>query len=495
MKRILILSIALCAMLSFSSCEKEKFVNEKAEALFPFVINASTEGADEPSTKVVLGPTTGEGESKVTTVLWAEGDSIACSKQGGDVWNDNKATIISSGAGTPYAKFEFQLPEDYIIDYIVHPQRIAYYSDGDHSMDFSLPYIQEYKPEGLSKTALPMLYVNPSTTENPGESISFRNICGVVKLSLQSTKKDIIISKIIFRSESAIAGIFDVNIDVDRKFKDLDNIINMRPTEYPEKEIKLVFEEYVTLGAEAKDFYIVVPPTESMGFEIEVQTSDFGRQIIKAPAVEANRVKRNVIKTMPTLDLEIVPREKWTDVASTGFSVGSGSVEDPYQISTPEELAFLSKNSENNENYSDGQYFKLMDDLTMAASYDDEFVKKEWTPIKNFKGVFDGNGKSVKYDYEVIDDRFALFDKNLGVIKNLIVLGRIYGEKYVAGIVVENNGTIINCANNLKIYGEDYLCGICVYSNANNRIVNSYNNAGIYVSDEKIGRASCRERV
>ena len=74
-----------------------------------------------------------------------------------------------------------------------------------------------------------------------------------------------------------------------------------------------------------------------------------------------------------------------------GFS-GSGTLADPYQISTAADLATLATNVNGGNTYN-GSYFKLMNDLSLS-SY------TNWDPIGNdtsvyFKGVFNGNNKII----------------------------------------------------------------------------------------------------
>ena len=83
----------------------------------------------------------------------------------------------------------------------------------------------------------------------------------------------------------------------------------------------------------------------------------------------------------------------WTDsgnYAST-FAGGDGSEGDPYLISTPKQLALLSKNASSYK----GRYFLQTADLNMSAYY--------WTPIgtesTQFYGHYDGGGFEISGIY------------------------------------------------------------------------------------------------
>ena len=82
-----------------------------------------------------------------------------------------------------------------------------------------------------------------------------------------------------------------------------------------------------------------------------------------------------------------------------------------------------------------------------------------WQPIGNatnlFKGIFDGNNKEIKHIYiNTTNTHKALFGYSEGVIKNVILKGgKITNTSggYVAGICVENIGTLEHCINEAEI--------------------------------------------
>ena len=83
--------------------------------------------------------------------------------------------------------------------------------------------------------------------------------------------------------------------------------------------------------------------------------------------------------------------------AGSTFSGGSGSQEDPYLISTAEDLVQLSDNVQAKEMYA-GKYFKMTNDIDMSSV--DNFLpignNIESTDVKAFAGVFDGNNNTVR---------------------------------------------------------------------------------------------------
>ena len=121
--------------------------------------------------------------------------------------------------------------------------------------------------------------------------------------------------------------------------------------------------------------------------------------------------------------------DAWTGTEATAFAGGSGTADDPYQIATGAQLAYLAAQVNGGTDYS-GKYFRLTDHIDLE--------NREWLVIGNahdkpFQGVFDGNGKTIS-GLRIADEKpynAALFGKVMGstaVIKNLTVNGKIIGK-------------------------------------------------------------------
>lgn len=82
--------------------------------------------------------------------------------------------------------------------------------------------------------------------------------------------------------------------------------------------------------------------------------------------------------------------DSWVECAATSFAGGTGEENDPYQISTAAQLAYLAQQVNNGTNYR-GKHFLLVSDLDLSV--------KEWTPIgtysNSFWGGFDGGGRTI----------------------------------------------------------------------------------------------------
>jgi len=166
---------------------------------------------------------------------------------------------------------------------------------------------------------------------------------------------------------------------------------------------------------------------------------------------------------------------------SQPFGGGSGTEQDPYQLSTLAHLEELSGYMLSVPvNYRDKHYI-LMNDITDTLRV---CMGGSINPTGFFAGVFDGQGYSITLGLnscppgQILAFIPAAIDNF--VIKNLTVNGyvatdNISGSMYMGGIVgavglpvntSASDGYIINCINNAKIYGRHDVGGIlgCVLS-------------------------------
>ena len=156
----------------------------------------------------------------------------------------------------------------------------------------------------------------------------------------------------------------------------------------------------------------------------------------------------------------------WNGTIASGFAVGTGMENDPYQINTAAELAYFAK-SVNDGKWYDGEYIILKNNINLN--------NQEWTPIGNhsnsFRGNFDGRNHTVtgmrisnsSADYVGLFGECTKFNVN-SAIKNITVKDSVIcGENFVGAIVgyaeeinIENCRSIGNTIN-----GKTDVGGIC----------------------------------
>jgi uncharacterized repeat protein (TIGR02543 family) len=174
--------------------------------------------------------------------------------------------------------------------------------------------------------------------------------------------------------------------------------------------------------------------------------------------LEVRMVETATYTAGPATTFNFTAEPTWQDYAADSFAGGSGTEENPYEIATAEQLAYLAKVVNEDMQSSDGSkyctaYYKLTSDVDLAAH--------KWRPIgeipKSFKGTFDGNGKkiiNVHIGTEIAPDTtnalvglFGLIEnaaiKNIGV--NISIVSGGEQGSYIGGIAGgSQNSTIVN---------------------------------------------------
>lgn len=132
--------------------------------------------------------------------------------------------------------------------------------------------------------------------------------------------------------------------------------------------------------------------------------------------------------------------DSWVECAATSFAGGTGEENDPYQISTAAQLAYLAKQVNEGTDYQ-RVHFRLVSDLDLGG--------KEWTPIgtdgKIFWGGFDGGGHTItgmtitgNRDYVGLFGECKNFTASSSYIKSVTVKrANISGHSHVGAIAGE----------------------------------------------------------
>ena len=216
-------------------------------------------------------------------------------------------------------------------------------------------------------------------------------------------------------------------------------------------------------------------------------------------------------------------KEWWLNYIDTTWA-GEGTEENPYQITSEEELAGIAYSSYVEGLDFGGVYFELTTDLDLSAH--------AWVPIGQrtiFMGAFDGNGHTIsglttlmgftdqfsyqglfgqvqEYHYTYVDDSGTTHTEHIGgnSIKNVhLVDVDVKGYRYIGGLVgwfygdASNNSIIENCSVTGSILGypgyysysyyttnSQYVGGIAGYGRY---VFNSYNRATVTASGDSVG--------
>ena len=126
---------------------------------------------------------------------------------------------------------------------------------------------------------------------------------------------------------------------------------------------------------------------------------------------------------------------------------GSGTIEDPFIISTADDLA---KVGTGKDGWTPDKCYKLMNDIIAPTN----FIINNY-----FSGTFDGNNKIVTLNInlsnltDITDVGLFNYISKDGIVKNLNISGSIKGNGSVGGIAGNNDGVIKNCVSSAIIIG------------------------------------------
>ena len=168
---------------------------------------------------------------------------------------------------------------------------------------------------------------------------------------------------------------------------------------------------------------------------------------------------------------------------------GTGTVGDPYLISSLDNLYWVTQNSS-----AWGSYFKQTADIDASSSSGWD-GGQGFTPIGNigtaFSGSYDGNGKTINglYINRSAEDYLGLFGiiSSTSSIQNVeMTNSNIHGKNYVGGISGYCNGSIQNCYSTGTINGSSGIGGLSGYINGGT-ISNCYSSGSVNGSGNNTG--------
>lgn len=207
------------------------------------------------------------------------------------------------------------------------------------------------------------------------------------------------------------------------------------------------------------------------------------------------------IAMLPATAFATSPDGIWADYAASGFAGGAGTADNPYQIATAEQLAYLAVRANEGTLYSLGFYYILTDNIDLSAH--------QWVPIgrgtstnsKYFNGCFNGNGKTITGLYvDESADRYlaGFFGLLTGQVWDLTIEDayvKTAGINASAGILAGriSNGTtmVTNCHVSGTVESDVLAGGLAGYASytefyecsANAKVSATGNNIGGFIGE------------
>ena len=317
-----LLAASCTAAFVLASCQEESF--EGRPDTNNYYASVETFGSD---TRTAL--------QEGSKVVWSEDDRIAIF-EGNDVGRAYQ--VLDSHVGKSSA--EFAEVEGLVAEgtgaeiegtIAVYPFNedltVTSGNDGDYIIEgVTFPSEQHHAAGTFSEESFPMAGLSASGSR----SLSFRNIGGVLKLSLTG---DYSVSRITLTGNSGepLSGSATVTLGSD-------GIPSVTMSEDASTSVSLLCDPAVQLDPEiATDFYISIPPTQfKVGFKVIILDED-GKEHGVATHKD-NSVKRSTILAMPETtpenldDKELTEDDRWVDLGLSvlwaGWNVGASSPEE-----------------------------------------------------------------------------------------------------------------------------------------------------------------------
>lgn len=196
------------------------------------------------------------------------------------------------------------------------------------------------------------------------------------------------------------------------------------------------------------------------------------------------RIKKHTYKsavcallTLLITALSLAPKASATAV-SNDFE-GSGTLLDPYRISSLEDLRQFRDSVDSGTDYN-GRYFAQTENLTFPDG-------EVWNPIGDFydhttfRGTYDGCGHTISNIY-CSSTHAGFFSLLSGEVRNLGIESGAFEGSYIGSITSHGDGKIINCYNKASVTASGRAGGIT--DNFSGKILFSWNLGSVSGTEE-----------
>lgn len=277
MKRLTVFTLIAVSMLP--ACTNEALQEKAANQNYSFT--ARTDAGIK--TRTCLGE---DLSNETYPLLWEKGDRIIIAPSG----KPATSYYETQEQGCDVAEFRFisglegnAMPPENTALTALYPADAYKFTDGKHTIH--IPENQIYRKNNISSGTMPMIAVATS------RELHFRNVCGILRLRLNTLEQDIRLSTIKVAADKGLAGPIAT-------FEGTDVTWN-NPDSETGRGITLSCDG-VALSPEPEDFYIVLPPGNYSGFKIQLETEGPDKKTYSMD--EVLEIERSAITTV-NLDL------------------------------------------------------------------------------------------------------------------------------------------------------------------------------------------------
>lgn len=249
MKRLTVFTLIAVSMLP--ACTNEALQEKAANQNYSFT--ARTDAGIK--TRTCLGEVL---SNETYPLLWEKGDRIIIAPSG----KPATSYYETQEQGCDVAEFRFisgldgnAMPPDNTALTALYPADAYKFTDGKHTIN--IPENQTYRKNNISSGTMPMIAVATS------RELHFRNVCGILRLRLNTLEQDIRLSTIKVAADKGLAGPIATFEGTDMTWNNPDGETGHGIT---------LSCDGVALSPEPEDFYIVLPPGKYTGFTIQLET-------------------------------------------------------------------------------------------------------------------------------------------------------------------------------------------------------------------------------
>lgn len=277
MKRLTVFTLIAVSMLP--ACTNEALQEKAANQNYSFT--ARTDAGIK--TRTCLGEVL---SNETYPLLWEKGDRIIIAPSG----KPATSYYETQGQDNDVAEFRFisglegnAMPPENTALTALYPADAYKFTDGKHTIN--IPENQTYRKNNISSGTMPMIAGATS------RELHFRNVCGILRLRLNTLEQDMRLSSIKVAADKGLAGPIAT-------FEGTDVTWN-NPDSETGRGITLSCDG-VALSPEPEDFYIVLPPGNYSGFKIQLETEGLDKKTYRMN--EVLEIERSAITTV-NLDL------------------------------------------------------------------------------------------------------------------------------------------------------------------------------------------------
>jgi len=319
----------------------------------------------------------------------------------------------------------------------VYPAGIANsYSAISSSIYVTLPSTQTYSVDASGNQIIHAPMVAYCAAGD--NTLTFHNLCSLLKVTVNNDRaEDITMQSITVKSSSSTSKLSGYASIKDAKTENPYLSMGSGSSSYDYVTLDFSSASEIVSQGTSKSYYVVVPSFASTNITISVEAANATKSVEKSLKQNSAVMSANVVAQGPTIAMS----------GAVGDFDGFGTESSPFQIKSSADLTTFKTRVNAGKTY-EGKYFVLINSIDLGT----------WEGIGStssylFKGVFDGNNKTITYSSSSTGSYLGVF-KHIGTatVKNLKVdctitnnVSNTYGG-YCGGIAGHSHGTTYqNC--------------------------------------------------